>query len=462
MKTIKKILLLLPLTLAVAGCESGNQSSSHNQGGSTSQGGYDIEILKPVEIKSLKEGLVYLNTSYNYTLSYYNSTYGNCSLIFTRNSIGFSASKSAYATTAVIRDNVGIYPLDYDNGYTAGEYYLDDDGNYITDLWGSGIKPNLRNVSTDYINNVDGNINSLIITNKTFKIAFIQTVGYSANDYVNVDELEVYYDGGQLKFSLLMATSKNPIGYVMENVGTSVNEDVKNFLDAGGKALKLSEDLKEMRRLMKLDNFLRYIYDINENQYVGYELFNEHYFYSETIGIGNGSGAIALNQRANDEHSNDLRGCYLFNTVGNLISGFTNISLYPMPIFDKPDVTQLYHYPRYLALFENMQYIYEGTVDVGEGGAYIPNGKSYRIDNLNMIYDFISNFSIDQSYDPATCVPYALTIDIDLASNQTESTVVFVYYFTYNNALYTMPIPFTNFGGARVDLFDRVYEQYND
>ena len=460
MKTIKKILLLLPLTLAVAGCDA--KSSVNNSGNSTSQGGDDVEILNPVEIKSLKEGLVYLNTGYNYTLSYYNNTYGTCSIIYTRNSIGFSASKSAYATTALIKDNNGVYPLSYENGYIAGEYYVDKDGNNITDLWGSGLKPNLRGVATDYINGIDNNLTSLIITNKTFKIAFIQSVGYSANDYVNVDELEAYYDGGQLKFSLSMASSKNPLGYVLENPGTSVNDDVNTFLNAGGKALELSEDLKEMRRLMRLNNFLRYIYDINENEYVGYELFNEHYFYSETIGAGSGSGAIALNQKANEEHSNDLRGCYMFNTIGNLLTGFTNISLYPMPIFDKPDVTQLYHYPTYLALLSNMQYLYEGTVGIDEGGAYVPSGTSYRVDNLNMIYDFISNFSIDQSYDPTTCVPYALTIDIDLAQDDTESTVVFVYYFTYNNALYTMPLPFTNFGGAYVDLFDQVYDRYND
>lgn len=415
---------------------------------------------KNIEINSLKNGLLFLNTSKNYTLEIESSAYGTCSYIFTKNSIGFSASRKSSAMFAYIKDKKGIYTLNYDNGYVPGEYLLDEANKKITNLWSGDIHQTLYGVETSYINSLSNDITTLDVTNKNYKMAFIQTVGYEIKDYVNVDSLVINYVDDVLSFSLKMSNKNYIEIYKLTNPNNSKNEDVDIFLKGGGKVLTLSSSLTRVRNLVKSNNFLRYIYDIGTNEYNGIEIFNEHYFYSEITSYNYGSGAMAMNQKANEHHDFDLYGCYNFSINTSIVNATSsNVGFYSTPMYKKPDIVEFYHYPTYLAIFSSMQYLKNGEVD---NSPYTYEGESYYFDQISMVYDFVSNFSIDQSFDPNEYVPYAVGIDFINKDADKDCFVTFIYYFTYGSSLYAMPIPLTNFNNSNVALLDAIYDAYND
>lgn len=415
---------------------------------------------KNIEINSLKNGLLFLNTSKNYTLEIESSAYGTCSYIFTKNSIGFSASRKSSAMFAYIKDKKGIYTLNYDNGYVPGEYLLDEANKKITNLWSGDIHQTLYGVETSYINNLSNDITTLDVTNKNYKMAFIKTVGYQIADYVNVDSLVINYTDDVLTFSLKMSTKKVSEVYRLVNPNTSKNEEVETFLKNGGKALTLSSSLNKVRELVKCNNFLRYIYDIGTHDYIGIEIFNERYFYSEITSYNYGSGAMAMNQKANELHNFDLYGCYNFSINTSIVNAnVSNVGFYSTPMYQKPDIVEFYHYPTYLNILSSMQYVKKGEVD---GSPYTYEGESYYFDQISMVYDFVSNFSIDRSFDPNEYVPYAVGIDFINEDADKDCFVTFVYYFTYGSLLYAMPIPLTNFNNSNVALLDAIYDAYND
>ncbi|MGM9873483.1 MAG: hypothetical protein ACI31G_00995 [Bacilli bacterium] len=433
---IKKILLLGILLLS--GCQANTKT----------------------EINSLKDGLLFLNTSKNYTLEIESSTYGTCSYIYTKNSIGFTASRKSSAMFAYIKDSKGIYPLNYDNGYVAGEYLLDEASKKITNLWGGEVFKTLLGVETSYIKGLSNDITTLTVTNKNYKMAFIQSIGYDINSYVNVDSLVINYVDDVLTFSLKMSNNKSAETYTLTNINTSKNEEVDNFLKNGGKALTLSSSLLRVRNLIKSNNFLRYIYDMGSHEYTGIEIFNPHYFYSEITSSNYGSGAMAMNQKANEYHSVDLYGCYNFVVNTSIVKAdASNIGFYSMVMYEKPDIVEFYHYPTYLQILSSMQYLKTGEVD---GSPYQYEGESYYFDQTSLVYDFVSNFSIDQSFDVNEYIPYAIGIDFINNDADKDCYVTFIYYFTYGNTLYAMPIPLTNFNNSNVALLDAIYDAYND
>ena len=165
---------------------------------------------------------------------------------------------------------------------------------------------------------------------------------------------------------------------------------------------------------------------------------------------------VQIHQKANEEHDFDLYGCYSYILYGNLKSGFNDASFYTTPSYTKPNIEEMYHYPVYMNLWNNTQFIEKGVVDNTD---YEVEGEAYHVSNLSYIVDFATNFSIDQSFPFDEFVPFGLGININYYDGQDEySTITFMYCFTYQKNKYIMPIPFYNFGVSNIKVLDDIYE----
>ncbi len=413
---------------------------------------------KEFNITSLKQGLKYLNTKKNYTISYQTASGDHCSLFFEKKSIGLKIeNKNGSQQLHYIQDKKGIYPLQYNETYIPGEYILNENQERYTSLWDNSFYQTLLGVESDYINNLDDKVNDLAVTNKKYKVAIIKTLGFTDTDYPNVDYIKCSYKDQSLSFEIKML-NKNPIAYKVSSLNSTINQDVKTYLKQGGKVFTPSNELSTMRSLIRSNNFTRDIYDINEKRYIGCEIFHPNYFYSEIYGSGFGSGAMELNQKANNDHNFDLYGCYYFDTKGSVQGKVNSVSFYPYAAYEKPDVVEMYHYPTYLQILDNLQYFKEGHLDSTK---YTPTGKTYIIEDLYYIYDFIYNFSFESSYDPQTCIPYGLEVDIALNEDASLNKITFVYSFHYQNKLYSVLVPLYNFNNSSIELLDEMYSRLN-
>lgn len=440
----KGIIILLPLLL-LSSC---NQQSSS----------ITPSTLNPITINSLKEGLLTLSSIQNYRIDYVEENNTVFSYIFTENAIGIDSKTKEYINT-LIEDENGIYDLKYHNGYKPGEYKKDADNNNIKNLWSSNLTYTLFGKSLDYINSIDDNLTTIKVSNKSYKMAIIQTLGYSSDDYVSLDEINITYDNNSLIFDVHF-TSSPVYSFVASSFNATTHENVNKFLSEGGKVYTPDENVENCRRLMRASNFTRDIFDFSTNSYTGLELFNKKYFYYETTGTNFGQGTLEMNQKANAEHNFDLYGCYPFVLSGNLKSGFYDASFYNTPNYTKPNVEEMYHYPLYMTLWDNIQFIEKGAVD---NTNYNVVGDAYHVSNLSYIIDFATNFSINQSFPFNEFVPFGLGININYYDGQDEhTTITFMYCFTYQKKDYVMPIPFYNFGVSNIKLLDDIYTQYND
>lgn len=410
-----------------------------------------------ITIHSLKEGMQYLNTKKNYTLSYQANTNTSCYLLFEAKSIGFKMESDDTKQVHYIQDKKGIYPLTYDETYLAGEYLKDKANQKYQSLWDQSFYTTLYKTETEYVNALDPTIVELNITNKKYKMAFIKTLGYSETDYLNVEYVKCSFRDQKLQFEL-KTLNKTSVVYSLENLNTTVNQDVKSYLKEGGKVYTPNKELSTFRQLIRTNHFTRDIYDINNQTFVGCEIFHPHYFYSELYLYKTGNGAMELEQKANADHNFDLYGCYNFETKGSIQTEITDISFYQNPSYEVPDITLMYHYPTYLEMLDNLQYLKKGHI---ERSNYTPSGTSYVVSNSYYIYDFIYNFSFESTYDPTTCVPYGLEIDIDVQDDMSKSKITFVYYFIYQNLFYTVLVPLHDFNHSSIPLLDEMHARLN-
>ena len=158
-------------------------------------------LRQEIKVTSLKEGLQYLNTKKNYTFQCDNGTYST-SILFDENSIGYKFDGHDEMQVHYIQDEKGIYSLTYENKYLASEYLKDEEDVNYTSLWDNSICVTLYDLETDYINNIDETLQEINITNKKYKMSFIQTLGYSDTDYLNVEYLKCSYVDDSLQFEL--------------------------------------------------------------------------------------------------------------------------------------------------------------------------------------------------------------------------------------------------------------------
>lgn len=258
MRNNHKLLNCLFLTLGVisfVGCTPLGISSSH--------------LKEEIKTASLKEGLQYLNTEKNYTFQCDNGSYST-SVLFDENSIGYKFDGHDEMQVHYIQDKKGIYSLTYENKYLASEYLKDEENVNYTSIWDNSFCITLLGVETDYINSIDEALQEITITNKTYKMHFIQALGYSDTDYLNVEYLKCSYVEDSLQFELKILKG-NSLIYKLKDLNVTYNEDVEKYIAEGGQVYTPNEDLSAMRTLLRSNNFSRDIYDINEKTFNGIE-----------------------------------------------------------------------------------------------------------------------------------------------------------------------------------------------
>ena len=416
------------------------------------------EKEEDIVIETLKDGLKYINSHKNYTLTYQSQDKGKIRYTFEEKAIGRYASQSTALLSCYIEDEGGIYHLGYDDKYVSGEYLTKEDGSKFTSVWDKEACPNLFGLADSIVKKLSEDAETYVFKEKDYKMNFIKAVGYSDADYVNINTLTASFVSGSLVFALNMEGEKGHF-YYLDNVGSTKNEEVQSFLEMGKGALTPDDELKTFRRLMRGNNFIRSMYDISVGEYGGIEVFHPHYFYTEMTGSSSGSGCISFVQKANESHDFDLKGSYYYTTTGSYPGKFTGISIMPQAFSDNPDVTKVYHYPTYMKILDSLEYFREGSP---AETIYTPRGKNYYVANNEMLTDFINNFSLQATYDPSTFTPLNFEIDIIEGKDDASTEIMFIYNFLYQNRVYADFMPFKSFGEAGCRFLDNVYEAYND
>ena len=413
-------------------------------------------------INSLKDGFLALNTQRNYTFNYSLNNI-DYKILFTDKSIGFTSDIDKTSIYHYIQDKKGIYPLNYcDEEFAPGEYLKDNENNNYQSLWDNSFYKTMYHVETDFVKSIGEDISELVITNKQYKINLIQSLGFADSQYININSITAKYQNNSFFFEIAMQKMSKPLVFTMQNLNKTKDEAVEQFLGSGGKHLTPDSELTNMRDLLRGNNFRRLIHDVNKNEFVGTEVFTEDYFYSELDTSSGGSGAMECVQAANETHPDfDLLGCYNFNANGTLHKqNMQSVTFFPTAMYETPNIVEMYHYPTYLKLLDNLQYVKEGAFEEYE---YQCEGKSYVVKNDALILDFVKNNSFDQAYDPSTYAPAGLQIDIFTSYRGEEyNKITFIYYFRYGGRLYPVVVPFYAFGKANVPLLDAYHKLLND
>jgi len=442
----KFILLALPLLLISNNLVSCNTSSSFN---------FDENI------KTVRNYLSFLNNSKNYTLELTSEDEPVYTLEFEENAIAYSIRGESLTSSyfsGYIKDNEGIYilNLDYDyytssSSFIGGEYLVDSNNEKYTNLYDDNVVITLLNKFT-FLDKIDEDATSYQIKDKTFLLSFITLVGYEAKDYSLLSNVICSFDSNNI-FNIDFNVSSTKYNFKLTNIGNTNIKEVDEYLASNKGAYTPSTQLSDARVYLKANNYTRTIVDVSDNSFLGYELFNEHYFYSETTSSGYGSGWIGLESK-----KYNLSGSYSFTLIGTLDKGFTNIGLVSTPVSTSSDIPKGYHYPSYLKILNNIEYFNKGFIEI-EG--YTTIGETYYTTNSSYVYDFVSNFSIDQSFETDTYIPYGLAIDISI-NHKTSDKITFFYYLYYEGSLAVMNFEFSMFGTSFIDILDNVYEEYSD
>ena len=399
--------------------------------------------MKPA---TLKEGLTLVSQSKNYSLSYRSSSAGNCSIIFTEKAIGFYASLAAESDFAYIQDEKGVYRVSFDDGYVGGEYLLNSKGEKVVDVWDGSVYKNLYGLGESFLSSIDEKATSVSISDKTYRLNFLQIAGFSRTEYTSMKDLSASIDAdGQIRFTLEMESLT--MHYDLVKIGESVCLPAVYYLEDNDGPLQLSDDLAELREAFKGNNFRRSIYSFDTESYIGYEYFLPRYFYSYLLSSSTNSGYMSLSNE-----SLGLNGVYMFTLDGQGQLGFLG-----RPMYEKPDIVEFMHYPTYMKLWENMEFIHYGEP---EYAGYEYQGTPYYVTRPEMVYDFVTNNSIDASFSPSTYTPKAL--GIDLIQEEGGLWVNFVYYFEYGHTIRFMPNPFDMFGNANIQSLDNVVDYYDN
>ena len=399
-----------------------------------------------IQVTNIKTGIQYLSVSKNYTFSYVGTT-NQHDFVFTSDYMGVVSSEYASATDVYIQEARGVYRLRYSNKYLPGEIQVGKS------LWDDGYRNTLLGVDTTFVNELQDS-DSVKISDKGFKLAYAYLIGYTLEQFVNIDYLQIdkRVDNGKIVLRFTISYLGNLISYDAHDFGTSKSKTVDDFLTNGGKPFNPSRQLYTTRELMKANNYVQAVYyfgaTAEESGYAAVSYYHPHYYMSAMNGSTSGTGVISINST-----SRSMKGCYYFSL--DLSNGAIQYATQPMT--DNTDVVWYYHYPSLLSLWDNMEMLENWTnQDMGE---YTPTGAGYYTSDKKLIDDFSSNFSMSENFSGQR--PVSLAIDFTVTTAN-EPVIYFYYKFSYEGGLYVMPFPFYNFGKANLSPLDSFYTQYND
>ncbi|MBO5577558.1 MAG: hypothetical protein J5955_00370 [Bacilli bacterium] len=400
-------------------------------------------------VSDLKTGIQYLASERNYTFTYVGNS-NNHDIIYTNNSIGIVPNNVPSATDIYIQHSQGVYRLRYNlDDYVSSEILSKGKS-----LWGDKYYPTMLGADVGFTSSIKSEDTSVKVSSKDFKMAFIKCIGYTSDQIVNVNSLNIAYrksgDKQYLRFTLDYSGSQ--IIYDAHDFGTSKNSIVDEYVGNGGSYLTINDNFSTMRRLFKANNFVQDIYYFGEEEsgYAASAYFNPNYYMSIYNGSNVGSGAIALKDKASGYY-----GTYYFQI--EFTDQGARPSLLSKPVYDKPNVPEYYHYPSELLLFNTFEFVYKWTNQ--DMGGYTPQGQGYYFNNQELLENFSNNFSMSENFSGQR--PLGVAIDFVKGKTDDKTVIMFYYKFVYSGQIYVMPIPFYNFGKANIAALDSIYNRYN-
>ena len=241
---------------------------------------------------------------------------------------------------------------------------------------------------------------------------------------------------------------------------------MKTFREEGNKVFTPVQDLQEMRRLIKLDNYIHQIYSISEGQgsYTGYEFMTPNYF-MVTGNADKNSGYVYMevDHKADDNINADLYGVYLF-TVSKVDNTHFEWGYSPNPINTTPEIEKVFHYPSFLKLLTNLEYVKEGEL---RGSEYVledvDNVKKYYFTEQFLVNDFADNFSLSSQFENCTGLGVAVELDLTHDADK-DKNIVFHYLMKYegDGQTYDVILPLMWFGAANKAHVDLQYQLLNN
>lgn len=427
------------------------------------------------KIESLLDGFKALYQTQNYTFDVVHS-YGTYreeipNMLFTKDYIGYD-SKMLEDLNVLYNDGKGIFRVSFADDYLCGEYLADLSGHNYTNLWDNSVVTTMYSMGGAYIKkNVTADTKEFEITDKDYKVRFMQTIVGSTNQFANIDSLIAKYENDKCIFYLSLDNGTNNYKVTLKDVGNTESAHLKTFIKNDGKPFAPNADLTEMRRLLYKDNFVQRTYMVNGDTkyWSGYQFFTEHYYFMTGNDSTVGNAYMEFNYKESEELENDfdMWGIYMVNVSkdqdGKIVAGLVNKMAYNSSTLD---IEECCKYPsRKLNLLTSLEYIKEGEVRDADyettADFFTGESKKYFIVDEKLVNNFANNFSLDTDFQDV--IWNTVAIEIEIAENDKDSIVCFhcIGYYPTDGMTYDIICPLYGFGDANRTALDYLYEQYN-
>ena len=273
------------------------------------------------------------------------------------------------------------------------------------------------------------------------------------------------------KFDLSISNGIDSYKVTLKDVGVTTSSHLKMFVKNDGKPFAPNKDLSEMRRLLKLDNFVQRTYSISDGQgyWSGFQFFTPHYFFltgSDTM-VGNAYMEFDYKEDPTLDNDFDMWGIYLVNVYrdenNQMAAGLTSTHAYNSSTCE---VEECVRYPsRKLNLLTNLEYVKTGEIRDAKyeetTGFFDGDSNKYYFAEQSLVNNFCNNFSLDTQFQDV--IWNTVAIEIKLAEVDKDSMVCFhaIGYYPTDGMTYDIILPIYGFGDANRQALDLIYSQYN-
>lgn len=441
----KKLFLLFACSsMALCGCAQNNEGDS--SAASSAESAYSLPTDYASSVKSY---LLALKNIRNYSLSEIvssssSSTSNFIQSYYTESAFYYSFGDNSYG---YILSKDGVYGVSK-KGKTivGGELLKDEDDKVYTSIWDQGLFTGFSSFDEEQIGSMDDGTN-VAIKGKKNKIALLNMLGLSTDYYASISSLTgSITKSGKLSIVMKVAyssTANVKIEATIDGLLSTSIPEIDEYLSSGGSYFTPSESLSKARDLMYGNNYTHFYYE--DERKVGVEYFNENYYFvnwdsaysASSSSILVSQGLIGIDHKKDPSSGASLNGSYLITYNGKELQ----VSL-SVPYNESPNIPYVYHYPSYLALWNDLVYLEEDVIpsDMDE---------YYSTDDEYLISDFLSNFSLDGSLSSSSIDKlYFGYSDIDNTNNSRTIR------FALENSSGSVTYDFTNFGETKIVSLD--------
>lgn len=429
---------------------------------------YDITPIKEQDlvVNDVYEAVNKLHTLKNYTLNIKiesdteNTEYYN---IYAEKYFfnGYEGLEEGY-----IQDHNGVFRINYyNNEIIASELYLDENKQVIKDLWSSNLVPSCQQMNLANFEKAR-NQTTFEIPNKKDRLIAMDLFDLINTNYNSMKECSFSLLGTRMDTLYLTIKFDNAtfVGH-FNDFGNSKSPEVLNYKLKNYSYSTIHKDLLKAKELFALNNYKRVCYK-NENPndtIIGYEWFNENYWYGDFIyeNLDSGSlyaeqGFLGLNEKTKDGVYYD--GAYLFflDEEYNIQS-----TMFTKPAFTTniSSLVDIMNYPSKMVMWDyNLQFF-----EFVENQTEYPDKNLFVTNDVYIIQDWINNFQISLDTGSSTATIYDLRIITDIVDNlDEESTVIFQFDYMLDGKIYGLQREFIDFGKANIKSVDDLYNTFSD